>query len=38
MAKWLNYPPAMRKDSGSYPRRVYFFFSIIDKFFFLVDG
>ena len=32
MAKWLDYPPAMRKVSGSYPRRFYFFFQFFISF------
>ena len=32
LAKWLDYPPAMRKVSRSYPRRVYFFFQFLISF------
>ena len=32
LAKWLDYPPAMRKVGGSYPRRGYFFFQFLISF------
>ena len=32
LAKWLDYPPAMRKVGGSYPRRIYFFFQFFISF------
>ena len=34
LAKWLDYPPAMRKVGGSYPTRVYFFFQFLISFYF----
>ena len=32
LAKWLDYPSAMRKVGGSYPRLVYLFFQFFNSF------
>ena len=37
MAKYLEYPIATQEIAGSNPRRVTYFFLILDKFFFSVS-